>query len=384
MPIEGPLRELSIHDVFQLLDLSRKTGVLRVTSALRDNEGLVTFDRGRIVSASVRSNAMPLGALLVRAGRISQAELAEARQRQASGDPRRLGEVLLAMGAIGARELERQVRLQIEGVVFELMSWRDGFFSFEERDVSDAVVEATVQVSTESLLMEGARRIDEWSRMADRLPTLEVVPVLATVQEDHATLLDLLPSEWEVLAAIDGTEDLRGIAGSLGRSEFDVAKVVYGLLSTGVVTLDARSVNGNTPAGVPITTDPESALAAARQALAEGMPEEALRNARQVIGIQPTCVEARLVAARSLRRLHRFGDAAEEVRRALDIAPEHPDLCLELGFAALSRGDFNAAVASWERYLRVASPVTPDREGLREAVASALYLRGFLEAYACG
>jgi hypothetical protein len=384
MPIEGPLRELSIHDVFQLLDLSRKTGVLRVTSALRDNEGLVTFDRGRIVSATVRSNATPLGAMLVRAGRINEAELAQARHRQASGDQRRLGEILLAIGAIGARELERQVRLQIEAVVFELMSWRDGFFSFEERDVSDAVLEAAVQVSTESLLMEGARRIDEWSRMADRLPTLDVVPVLATVEEDHATLLDLLPSEWEVLAAIDGMKDLRGVAASLGRSEFDVAKVVYGLLSTGVVTLDARSVNGSTPAGVPVTTDPDAALIAARQALANGMPEEALRNARQVIGIQPTCVEARLVAARSLRRLHRFGDAAEEVRRALDVAPEHPELSLELGFAALSRGDFNAAVASWERYLRVASPVTPDREGLREAVSSALYLRGFLEAYACG
>ena len=28
MAIEGPLRELGIHDVFQLLDLSRKTGTL--------------------------------------------------------------------------------------------------------------------------------------------------------------------------------------------------------------------------------------------------------------------------------------------------------------------------------------------------------------------
>ena len=33
MAIEGPLRELGIHDVFQLLDLSRKTGMLRVTSS---------------------------------------------------------------------------------------------------------------------------------------------------------------------------------------------------------------------------------------------------------------------------------------------------------------------------------------------------------------
>jgi hypothetical protein len=54
MAIEGPLRELGIHDVFQLLDLSRKTGTLRVTSDLRDDEGVVLFDGGRVIHASVR------------------------------------------------------------------------------------------------------------------------------------------------------------------------------------------------------------------------------------------------------------------------------------------------------------------------------------------
>ena len=54
MAIEGPLRELGIHDVFQLLDLSRKTGVLRVSSELREDEGVVLFDSGRVVQATIR------------------------------------------------------------------------------------------------------------------------------------------------------------------------------------------------------------------------------------------------------------------------------------------------------------------------------------------
>jgi hypothetical protein len=384
MPIEGPLRELSIHDVFQLLDLSRKTGELRVTSELRDNEGIVLFDRGRVISATIRTSPSPLGSMLVRAGRITEADLAQARDRQAAGDQRRLGEILQAMGLIGVRELERQVRLQIEAVVFELMSWREGFFSFEERDVGEAALEATVHVSTESLLMEGARRIDEWSRMADKLPTVEVVPVLATVHDEHATLLDLLPSEWEVLAEIDGTTDLRGIAGSLGRSEFDVARVVYGLLSTGVVEVYDVRAHGGTPAGVAAITDPEAVLAQARQTLAAGRPEEALSAARSVIGAQPGNVEARLTAARALRRLRRFGDAVEELRRAGELAPEHPGIQLEQGFAAVSRGDFHTAVSTWEVFLRTAPPTATDTEGVREAVAAASYLRGFLEAYTSG
>jgi hypothetical protein len=384
MPIEGPLRELSIHDVFQLLDLSRKTGALRVTSDLRDNEGVVLFDHGRIISATVRSSPAPLGEILVRAGRITKEGLAQARQRQLSGDGRHLGEILVAAGTIGARELERQVRLQIEAVVFELMSWRDGFFSFEERDVSDVVLEAPVQVSTESLLMEGARRIDEWSRMVDKLPTLDVVPVLATVQEDHATLLDLLPSEWEVLAAIDGVSDLRGIAASLGRSEFDVAKVVYGMLSTGVVALENRATNGHAASEREPTTDLEPALISARKALASGGAEEALRMARQVIAMHPSAVEARVIAARALRRLRRLGDASDELRRAIDVAPDDPGVRLEQGFTALSRGDLQSAVASWEYYLRLTPANAPDADRVRQAVVSAAYLRGLLEAYTSG
>ena len=52
MPIEGPLHELGMHDVFQLLDLSRKTGVLTVTSARRDSQGHVYFDRGAVTFAA--------------------------------------------------------------------------------------------------------------------------------------------------------------------------------------------------------------------------------------------------------------------------------------------------------------------------------------------
>ncbi len=236
MAIEGPLRELGIHDVFQLLDLSRKTGVLAVTSELRDNEGTVHFQNGKVVAAAIKSNPHRIGDLLMRAGRVTAAQVAEASAAQTErGDTRRLGEILLDMGAITQKELERQIRIQIEAVVFELLSWREGFFRFEEGPMQ---AKPMVQIGTEALLMEGARRIDEWSRISDRVPSLLAIPRLTSMQDDsHAPMLDLLPSEWEVLTMIDGVIDLRAIASRLARTEFDTAKVVYGLVSTGVVEL---------------------------------------------------------------------------------------------------------------------------------------------------
>lgn len=377
MAIEGPLRELGIHDVFQLLDLSRKTGTLRVTSELRDNEGTVFFDSGRVVHASIRSQPQPLGTMLVRSGKISEADLEHARsvQRERMDAPR-LGEVLLETGAITPRELERQVRQQIEAVVFELMSWREGFFSFEERGVADAPSEVSIRISTESLLMEGARRIDEWSRIADKVPNLQVIPVLAPVDDDHPTLLDLLPNEWAVLALIDGESDLREIAGTLGQSEFDVAKIMYGLVSTGVVALRAAEKSN----GAARVEDPAPYLERSASALAIGRVDEALEEARRALAVDGASAQARLLSARALSRLGRLADAVEELRRATESDPLHADAHLELGYAAARRGELLVAVQAWDQWLKL-RPGAPNAERVRSAVESAMRLYNLIEAH---
>jgi hypothetical protein len=238
MAIEGPLRELGIHDVFQLLDLSRKTGALRVTSELRHNEGTIYFDNGVVVSAEIRSNPHPLGALLLRTGKITEADLERARDmQQRQGDKRRLGEILVALGVITQREVERQVHFQIEEVVFEVMSWNEGYFSFAEQTESKVPTELTVRIPVEALLMEGARRIDEWSRMADKIPDARVIPRLAPLDDGPESFIDPLPREWEVLSIIDGERNLHELAKRLVLAEFEVAKIIYGMLSTGLIEI---------------------------------------------------------------------------------------------------------------------------------------------------
>lgn len=287
MAIEGLLRDLGIHDVFQMLDLGRKSGTLTVQSELRDNAGTVLFEQGKVVSASIRSNPHRIGDLLVRSGRLTDADLARARETQEGGDTRRLGEILVALDLVTSKEIQRQMRLQVEAVVFELMSWREGYFHFEEGLDEELLQEAGAPLSTESLLMEAARRIDEWSRIADRVPNLSVVPELAPAEEGHAAQLDLLPPEWQVLALIDGSRDLRDISASVAMSEFEVARIAYGLVSTGVITLrppERRSRIAPLPTGraavvsaTPIAVIPEGlrrgALAFRRGDLSDGIAQ---------------------------------------------------------------------------------------------------------------
>jgi hypothetical protein len=314
MAIEGPLRELGIHDVFQLLDLSRKTGVLRVTSELRDNEGVVAFHAGRIAYASIRSNPYPIGEMLRKANKITQQELTEARAQQTEhGDRRRIGEILIAMGAVTARDVEQHVRRQAEAVVFELMSWREGVFRFEEADASGFRDNPSVAVSTEAVLMEAARRIDEWSRIADRVPSLAAIPQFADMGESHAGQLDLLPVEWEVLAMIDGERDLRRLAVEVAQSEFDVAKIVYGLVVTGVVALKAPDRRSK-DATLNADEDAERQAAARAQVLqglaaaTSGRVDDALRVWGQYLASYPsdrdaTAVREAVTVAEQWRRV---------------------------------------------------------------------------------
>jgi uncharacterized protein DUF4388 len=304
MALEGPLKEFHIQDVFQLLDLGRKTGVLRVTSELRQTAASVTFDQGGVVAATLGKNPQRFGARLVRMSKITAKDLDRALALQEKGDSRRLGDILVAIGAIGRRELDRQLKAQIEETILDLLGWTEGHFRFEEGAVSEALVESPMRIPTEGLLMESARRLDEWSRIEAKVPHLRVVPRLPPPDTPANGKLDLVPFEWEVLAAVDGQRDLHALADLLGKSEFDVARTIYTLAAAGVVVLDAGAAadNGHEQ-GTP--------LAPVREALGKGEFEKATKAVQEVLRSDPLMPEARRLFGLCQAGLGRFRGAAE-------------------------------------------------------------------------
>jgi len=306
--LEGPLKEFHIQDVFQLLDLGRKTGVLRVTSELRQTAGTVSFERGGVVAATLGKDPQPIGARLVRLGKISAPHLEQAGAAQQSGDARRLGDILVGNGAITRRELDRQLKVQIEEAIFELLGWSEGYFRFEDGAPSDAVVEAPVRLPTEGLLMEAACRMDEWSRIEDTVPHLRVIPRLPASDSAANGRLELAPLEWEVLAAVDGQRDLHTLAAALGRSEFDIARTAYALSFAGVIVLDSA------PPAPPNGGQPSAPLGPARQALARREYEAAAATLQQVLRADPLMPEARRLFGVCQAALGHFRGAAEAWR----------------------------------------------------------------------
>jgi hypothetical protein len=379
MAIEGPLKELSIHDVFQLLDLSRKTGTLRVASDLRQNAGTVYFEEGVVVGAEIRSNPHPLGRLLMRSGKVGEQDLMRARALQAAGDSRRLGEILVGQGLIGQRDLNRYVRLQIEEVVFELVGWSEGYFAFEEGKHGDWPTEADSRVPTGLLLMEAARRTDEWSRIEKKITHLGLVPRLAPVI-DTAAPLDLLPAEWEVLAVIDGERSVRDLAGALGRPEFEVARTLFGLATAGIVLLDdpaRRAVEAMGSADLPIL------LGEVDQLLGAGDPEAARQAAEQAVASHSQQPLAHLAHGRALLAAGHPSEAAEALWQAVQLDPQNGPAHRLFGLALSAVGRFREAAQVWEQWRRLAgkSPEEDAQQPVVERVRQAaltldLALRG--------
>ncbi|HUK21090.1 MAG TPA: DUF4388 domain-containing protein [Gemmatimonadales bacterium] len=377
MPIEGPLRELGIHDVFQLLDLSRKTGVLRVTSDLRLNDGKIYFDEGAVVFAEMRSNPHQIGTLLVRTGKITESDLERARELQTKGDARRLGEILVEMGAVTPRDVERQVRFQIEEVVFEVMSWNEGFFSFSEEPGPDVAMRAVVRIRTEALLMEGARRIDEWSRIEKRVPHVGVVPHLAALSSGTSPALDLLPAEWEVLAMIDSTRDVRTIARQLGRSDFDVAKTLFGLESAGVILLIDPGAAARERPGGGSAAELAELLAGTEAALARHDHQEARAAAEQAAAAHPENAAIHLLLGRVQLAAGRPAEAVTALRQGVRLDPRLAAAHRLLGHALAAIGRFGEAVEQWEHWERLTphGPAEAARvEEVQQAKAAALTL----------
>jgi hypothetical protein len=234
MALRGNLKDFSLPDVFQLVTLSGKTGVLRIKRA--DAEGSVWFRDGEVFFAQSDWHAEPLGTRLVAAGRITPSALGRALeiQRDEPAGGRRLGAILITEGYITDKVLEAFVQEQIQDTIFDLFRWDEGDFDFETLDAAPAE-DIGLSVSIENIVMEGSRRLEEWNRIKKKIPSMEIVFKMATAPGEGTFDISLKPTEWNLLLKVDGTRSVAELARELGRTDFEVARVIYGLFSAGLL-----------------------------------------------------------------------------------------------------------------------------------------------------
>src|SRR5438034_3763416 len=246
MAIKGSLKEASLPDVLQLLALGQKTGCLSIAD--RSNFGYIFFDKGRICYASIVNRRDRLGDILVKHARITDEQLAAAVHKQETARSKKLGEILVGMSVITQADLERYMRVQIEESVYYLFTWTQGTFNFEV-DVRPEQQNFLVSINPESLLLEGARRVDEWSLIEKKIPSFDLIFVL---DKDRLAISEakLTDAQQRLLPLLDGSRDVNQVIEDSGLGEFEIGKGLYGLITAGFLHRAGRTTS---PADVQAT-----------------------------------------------------------------------------------------------------------------------------------
>jgi predicted Zn-dependent protease len=162
------------------------------------------------------------------------------------------------------------------------------------------------------------------------------------------------------LAEIDGERDLGQIAADLGRSSFDIARTVYGLLSMGVVQVQERRSTMSQP-------EVQRAIAQVDRLLKENKLEEAERIANELEANYPDDPALEMLAGRVFVAQGRMRAASEAFTRAVGLDPLLAEAHYMLGFAALRTGELERATIAWDAYLRL-SPNGGNRQVVTQAL----------------
>ncbi|MGQ9476286.1 MAG: DUF4388 domain-containing protein, partial [Actinomycetota bacterium] len=233
MALKGSLKDFSLPDLFQLLNFGKKNGTLNLVRG--QARGYICFRNGEVFFATTNWKRQSLGMKLLGAGIITRAQLEEALELQkTTAKGQRLGQLLIRLGYITKEQLEVFVEEQIQDAVFEMLRWTDGEFEFQpgvvfpEEDIG-------LSISTEELIMEGSRRLDEWNRIEKKIPNLDVVFRMTSMQGREAAQISLTPEEWMVLTHVDGEKTVRQIVELTGMSTLHTCKILYGLIGSGLL-----------------------------------------------------------------------------------------------------------------------------------------------------
>ncbi|HMS01561.1 MAG TPA: DUF4388 domain-containing protein, partial [Gemmatimonadaceae bacterium] len=342
MAIRGNLSEASLADVLQLLALGQKTGVL---SLARDGSfGAIHFDRGSIVHAAIVNGRDRLGDRLVRAGAIDADALARV-QATVPDDDRALARALQERGDVAGELLARELRLIVEEVVCQLFTWNAGTFAFEPQAAAES---SLVHWAADTLLMEAARRVDEWTQIAKKIPSLDLIFELdaARVQQRSLTLT----AEQQRLAPwLDGTHDVSALVERSGLGEFAVGKALYELITAGFAQRVGRSALQRQPA-------PESRVAEHRNLgvafYRTGMLEEAQREFTRVLELRRDDAGARYHLALVHLRRRAWDDAIAVLGDVVASAEARPAIFHALACAHEGRGALDDAEAALGEALR--------------------------------
>lgn len=233
MALKGNLRDFTITQLLNLINLARKTGTLIVEGP--SETAYVSFRDGKLAYAQLGRDDNSLSTILYRASKITAAQHRTLKDRAANMSDKELGLLLINANYITQQDILNSLQTHFVSIVQRLFTWVEGFFRFENNLLppEDKII---TRLALENLIIEGSRQMREWEQLQDEIPSLDMALKFAD-RPGAMRNVNLSVEEWRVVSYINPKNTIRQIARATQMNDLEIRRIVYGLLQAGLVEI---------------------------------------------------------------------------------------------------------------------------------------------------
>jgi len=234
MALRGNLRDFTITQILNLINLARKTGTLIVEGP--SEAAQVSFREGKLAYAHIGQEDNSLASILHKSRKINTGQFKAIQLRTNQISDKELGLLLINAGYVSQEDILVNLQQYFTEVVHRLFSWVEGVFRFEN-DILPPDNQINIRLDLENLIIEGSRQMREWEQLQDEIPSLDMALKFTAHPGTNLRNVSLNVEEWRVVSYINPCNTIRQVASTTKMNELEIRRIVYSLLQAGLVEI---------------------------------------------------------------------------------------------------------------------------------------------------
>lgn len=234
MALKGNLRDFTITQLLNLINLARKTGTLIIEGP--SETAWVSFREGKLAYARMGKDDLSLATILYNGNKFTSSQYRTLKSRAGNMGDKELGLLLINAGYVSRDDVLMGLQNHFVDIVKRLFTWVEGFFQFEN-NVLPPEDKITTRIDLENIIIEGSRQLREWEQLQDEIPNLEMALKFTDRPGANLRNVNLSVQEWKVVSYINPKNTMRQIARRTKMNDLEIRRIVYGLLQAGLVEI---------------------------------------------------------------------------------------------------------------------------------------------------
>lgn len=255
MALQGSFRDFSLVQLFNLINLAKKSGALTIDGS--SQSARLVFRDGKLIYAVTGMEHIPLIRMMARTKLIPSSLAASLGERYKTLSDKELGIHLINSGYLSQEQIFAGIETHLKETIRGLFGWTDASFHFEVGELPpDGVI--PVRMDLENIIIEASRQLHELEDLKSEIPSLEMALKFTERPGVNIRSVNLNAEEWRVVSYINPKNSIRQIAGAAKLDELQVRKVVFDLMQAGLIELVRPNGGAPITAGrvAPMVRDP--------------------------------------------------------------------------------------------------------------------------------